>query len=403
MGKWRIAIWVAIVIATLAFLYAVRSILLPFILAWIIAVMLEPLVRKLRLRGFSRAAAANIITASAFVVFGTALFFAVPRVSKQVNELRISVQNLSDSFSRERANDNIYVRWNPVVLAQPPGALGFVDNALQEFEPFLSKFDLPTTRRALMDQYVEPHIKDIGKSVQTFFNGFLGIVGGAASQMILLLFTPIFVFYLLQDMEQMKIRMAGWIPPPLRANTLSLLNDIGDVFNRYLRGVVTAILSYTLVMMIVLTVLGAPYSILLALLAGIVYLIPYLGGWISTMTILLVTGFSGKTGNWFYSADTPWGFAIVIAGLFCLCSITFDQLVYPQLVGGAVKLNPLVSFFVILSGGALFGLPGMIIAFPLAGAIKVTLARLLRLTNSQTADGLRMPAIPLRHRTSTET
>ena len=400
MGKWRIGLWVAIVIATLAFLYAVRGILLPFILAWIIAVMLEPLVRKLRLRGFSRPAAANIIIVAFFIVVGSGIFFAVPRVSNQLNEFRISIQSLSDNLTEERANDNIYVRWNPAVMAQPPGALGFIDGALEEVSPYLAKFDLPTTRRALMDQYVEPHAKDIGKSVQSFFNGFLGIVGGAASQMLLLLFTPLFVYYLLQDMENMKIRMAGWIPPTLRANTLSLLNDIGDVFNRYLRGVVTTLMLYMIVMTILLAVLGAPYSILLGILAAIVYLIPYLGGWISTITILLVTGFSGQSGNWFYTADSSWGFAIVVAVTFLVCSTLFDQLVYPRLVGGAVKLNPLVSFFVILSGGALFGLPGMIIAFPLAGSIKVTLARLLRLTNNQAGDVLRLPAVPLRHRTT---
>lgn len=401
MGKWRIALWVAIVIATLAFLYAVRGILLPFILAWIIAVMLEPLVRKLRLRGVSRRTSANLITLAFFAVVGLGIFFAVPRVSNQLNELRISFQNLSDSFSQERANDNVFVRWNPVVKAQPPGALGFVDRGLEELAPYLAKFDLPTTRRALMNQYVEPHAKDIGKSLQSFVNGFLGIVGGAASQVVLLLFTPIFVFYLLQDMEQMKIRMAGWIPPSLRANTISLLTDIGDVFNRYLRGVVMTILLYTVTTAILLAALGTPYSILLALLAGVVYLIPYLGGWISTATLLLVTGFSGVSGNWFYTASSPWGFAIMVAVVFLIFSTIFDQLVYPRLVGGAVKLNPLVSFFVILSGGALFGLPGMIIAFPLAGSLKVTLARLLRLTNNQAGETLRLPAVPLRHRTST--
>ncbi len=60
-------------------------------------------------------------------------------------------------------------------------------------------------------------------------------------------------------------------------------------------------------------------------------------------------------------------------------------------------LLPVMSMFVFLSGGALFGLVGMILAFPLAGAVKVMLDRLIRVTSSS-ADALDLPAVPLRHR-----
>lgn len=398
MGKWRILLWVAIVVATLAFLYAVRGILLPFVLAWIIAVMLEPVVRKLRLRGYSRKFSVISISVVFFGVVIGATAFAVPRISNQVADLRLAVTNLSEGLSEERANDNLFVRWNPVVKAQPPGALGFIDRALDELRPVLERLDLPSTRTALMEQYVDPHRKDIGKSFQNFINGFLGLLAGAASQVVLLIFTPFFVLMMLMDMEQIKLRTAQWIPPAIRANTLSMMNDISGVFNRYLRGVATTVGLYTVLMVLILGILGVPYAMLLSLLAGVVYLIPYIGGWISFATVLLVTGFSGKEGNWFITMDGPWQFAIMCSVVFLVISTIFDQVVYPKLVGGAVDLHPLVSFFVIFSGGALFGLPGMIIAFPLAGSIKVTLARLLRLTNQAGVESLRLPAVPLRHR-----
>jgi predicted PurR-regulated permease PerM len=118
----------------------------------------------------------------------------------------------------------------------------------------------------------------------------------------------------------------------------------------------------------------------------------------SAVTIFVVTAFSGATGNWFMSFDSPWVFAAVLVVIFFVVSTTFDQLLYPNLVGRAVDLHPLVSMFVVFSGGALFGLPGMLIAFPLAGSIKVVLVRLLRLTNKPVFEGLGLPATPLRHR-----
>ena len=66
-------------------------------------------------------------------------------------------------------------------------------------------------------------------------------------------------------------------------------------------------------------------------------------------------------------------------------------------MGNAVGLHPIVSMFVIFRGGALFGLPGMILAFPVAGSIKVILDRLLAVTN-KTERELILPELPLRHR-----
>lgn len=86
-----------------------------------------------------------------------------------------------------------------------------------------------------------------------------------------------------------------------------------------------------------------------------------------------------------------------MALVYLVCHLIFDNMVYPRLVGGSVGLHPVVSMFVIFSGGALFGLVGMIIAFPLAGAVKVILERLLRVTTVQ-PDMLGLPPVPLRHR-----
>jgi predicted PurR-regulated permease PerM len=107
-------------------------------------------------------------------------------------------------------------------------------------------------------------------------------------------------------------------------------------------------------------------------------------------------------GNWLITFDTSWIFAFVTILIFLVCSSIFDQLIYPRLVGRSVGLHPVVSMFVIFSGGALFGLMGMIIAFPLAGAIKVILERLIRITSAESVYDLRLPAVPLRHRTASE-
>lgn len=398
MARWRVLLWVALVAVTLAFLYAVRSILLPFVLAWLIAVILEPVVRKLRLRGFSRPVAVTTITLAFFVLAGGFLVVAIPRVNAQIGEFQTSIQSLTTRLSEENANDNFFVRWNPAVRAAPSGTMGWVDDAFEQMGPTLKRFGVPDNRREFVAQYVEPRREDLAGIVQNFFNGFFGLIGSAASQLFLLLFTPLFVFMILLDMERFRARWTSWVPPSIRSETVSIVTDIGDVFKKYLRGVLTVIVLYMLVMSAVFSLIGMPYSILLALIAGTLYLVPMLGPLMSAAAIFVVTGFSGATGNWFISTNSSWAYAGVLVLIFFVVSVTFDQLVYPQMVGKAVDLHPLVSMFVVFSGGALFGLPGMLVAFPLAGSIKVVLVRLLRLTTRPMAEGLGLPATPLRHR-----
>ena len=81
--------------------------------------------------------------------------------------------------------------------------------------------------------------------------------------------------------------------------------------------------------------------------------------------------------------------------------LALDPLVYTRVVGASVGLRPIVSFFVVFSGAALFGALGMLVAFPVAGSIKVILDRLLRIT-SEGQGTLDLPVVPLRHRTAVE-
>lgn len=402
MVGWKVALWAVVVAAALWFFYAVRSILLPFIVAFIISSLLEPTVRKLRTRGYKRVTAVLIIFVAFFGLLTAIGFWAGPVIANQISKVRATLEYYSTQLSAEDPNTNYFISWNPVVQATPPSQQNEIDKLLESVAPVLSPFGIPTTRKAIVEQYVKPHEKEISAFVQRFFRGFLDIIGTAASQLIFLIFMPIFVLLMLLDMERFKVRFASWIPPSIRAETLAILRDIGAVFISYLRGITIAVLCYAAFMSIILTILGAPYSVLLALLFAALYPIPYLGPAINMGVLVIVTGLSGTNANWFMSFPTSWTFGVVISLMYIACSLLFDNLVYPQLVGKAVGLHPIVSMFVIFSGGALFGVIGMLLAFPLAGTAKIILERVLRITSTSEQEGLGLPAIPLRHRTASE-
>jgi predicted PurR-regulated permease PerM len=401
MVGWRIALWAVIVLAALCFFYLVRGILLPFLLALLLSALLDPLVRKLRLRGLSRAAAVWTVMLS-FVVLTIGLAVAVaPTVTRQLGSLRDKVDQYAFQLTTNSGEDNFFLKWNPRVAVRAPGTTNEIDRLFQQNREMLQRLNLPLTRQSAISQYVEPHRNDIAKAVETFFGGLLGFLSGFGSKALLLLFTPIFTLLILLDLERFQQRLAMLIPPSIRRDTIGLLSDIGEVFGKYLRGVATVLIYYVVVAGILLTILGAPYAILLAIVFSLIYLIPYIGPVVIAGLLILITGLSQKTGNIFFSMPNVWSFAATITLVYYVAMTVFDQLVYTRIVGKSVGLHPVVSFFVVFSGAALFGPIGMILAFPVAGSVKVILDRLFRITSND-QDGLDLPSVPMRHRASVQ-
>lgn len=399
MIGWRVFLWVVIVMAALGFLYAVRSILPPFIISIVICAILEPLIKRLRKMGL-RPGTAKLVVVGAFFVVGLGTFFALaPAITNQVSVVKNKAQTFATSLTETNTNDNLFKRWNPVVVAQRTTNRDAIDRLLEANHDILDRFDLPSTKEGFLQQYVVPNRPKIDKTVRDSFGSFIGVASGLFSQVILLLFVPLITWLMLQDMEDFKRRAITWVPPSLRKTTQEIVGEIVGVFMGYLRGVTLAVGSYIALMGLVLTIAGVPYGLLLGMLVGIVYLIPLLNFPISASIILFVTGLSGSDKLLGIALPSPWIHAFVALGIFTAFHFVFDTIFYPKMVGSSVGLHPVVSFFVTLSGGALFGLVGMLFAFPLAGSVKVILDRLLHFT-TRPSDDLNLPAVPVRHRTT---
>lgn len=394
---WRIALWAAIAIAALAFLYAVRGILSPFILAFIISAILAPGVEKLVSKGWKRGRASLALMT---VFFGSIIALVVlltPVVTQQVGGFKDRAELLARTLSQPNPNDNFFIRGNPEVRISNQTRQDPVDSFLGRYSDVLTQANLPTTKRALVAQYIEPQRGQINRALQNALKASVGAASGLVSQGLMLIFVPLLVALILPNTSEIKTKLFGLIPPQLRKSAEGISDDIGDVFSNYLRGVAIAVFGYMAFMAILLSLLGAPYGLLLGVLFGALYLVPYLNVAIAATTLFVLTGLSGKTDWLMIHFSSSWVYAGVLVGIYAVCHFVFDSVVYPRFVGNAVGLHPILSMFVIFSGGALFGLPGMILAFPVAGSIKVLLDRVFTVTN-KTDRELELPEVPLRHR-----
>lgn len=380
-AAWRILLWAGLVVGVAWFLYAVRGILLPFVLAFLTAVLVEPLVTRLVARGVRRGAAVGIVTALFFLVVGAAALAVSIPVGQQIQVVHQRVDETVKALSTMDGG-------------QPTEAL---DKILAQASAVTERFGYRLDRETIVTQVIEPRKEQISKTVEQFAGGFVTVISSAFSQIFVLLFTPLFVVMLLSDLHLFREKLRTWVPPSIRESTLTLVSDMGDVFKAYLRGITISVCLYTTLVSLLLLAFGVPYFAVLGILAGALYLIPVIGGIASGIAIFLAIALSGQTGNAMYSMSNSVLFALSVVAATFVCGTCYDMLVHPRIVGKAVDLHPLVAMFMVFSGGALFGLVGMVLAVPVAGSIKVILERLLNLSTSSSRV-LDLPACPMRHR-----
>lgn len=396
MFGWRVLLWAALVGAALTFLYAVRGILPPFIGAILLASILDPATRRLQKKGYPRRRAVLTVW-GAFMGLLVALgVWLTPVVSAQVITFKDKIDLISTQLTEQNAQANYFLKWNPRVQASDGGTAGQLDEFFDQNQALLQRLGLPTTRSQAIKEYVEPHRNEITKGIQTLFGGVLGLVSALGSQALLMLFTPFFALVMMSEIDRFKIKMAGLIPPSIRKDTLTLLQDVGNVIAQYIRGVSIVLVYYAIAAAIVLSLMGAPYALLLAVLFTFIYLIPYLGAILNFALLVLLIGTSGRVGVGPIEFGSAWTYGIVAACVYSAIFFLFDQLVYLRLVGRSVGLHPLVSFFVVFSGATLFGTLGMILAFPVAGSLKIVLDRLFAITSK--SQDISLPSVPMRHR-----
>ena len=110
---WRIILWVAITIVTLWFLYQVRGILLPFVIAILISALLGPAFRWLKAKGWRDLTAAGVPMLLFFGVLAVAMLSLAPVISNQVGSLKDRTEVLVASLAKPDPLDNFFLRGNP--------------------------------------------------------------------------------------------------------------------------------------------------------------------------------------------------------------------------------------------------------------------------------------------------
>jgi len=323
----------ALLIAIGYFLYRVRVVLPPFVIAFGIAFLLDPLLERLQRKGVPRIIAVTAVFAIFLAVFAVAVVFLVPSVIEQASQLGKDYPVYAESIRTT--------------------ATSF----LKDHHDMLVRFELPTTLQELVGKYGN----EANNQLKTGVPKVVGWIIGSLSYLPWIILIPLISFYFLNDFARIRRKALLFVPEKYRAETAKVLTRMGTVFSAYVRGLVIVCIAYGVVITVVLLTLHLKYGIIIGLLAGVLYAVPYLGS-ITTALLVFLVGI----------ATYPEGMTPAIIAMVVTVGTNqfFDLLITPRVLGKSVGLHPILSIFALLTGGTLFGLPGMILAVPIAASIQ---------------------------------
>ena len=337
--KQNTIIILAVIAATLVFIYLSRRVILPFFVAFSLAYLLDPLVDRMEGWKISRTFSVVILLLLSFLMSlgGVLLIFPL---------FKIQAENLTRNFPHylEKMQD-----WARPFLEQVAG----LDKAkIQEMfdQGFASFGEIPL-------KIITGATTFLWSSLSGLFNVIL-----VMANMVII---PVAMFYLLRDFDEINTKLLNLIPPRLRDKTVDLVKEIDRVLSSFVRGQLMVALLMGVLYCIGLMICGTPMSLLIGMVSGLANLIPYLGLALGFIPAALLT----------YLHTQELLPILGVAGVFAVVQVLEGMVITPRIVGENIGLHPVAVIFAVLLGGELFGLVGIIIGVPAVAVINVLLKR----------------------------
>jgi predicted PurR-regulated permease PerM len=219
----------------------------------------------------------------------------------------------------------------------------------------------------------EVRVADLAREIQARIAGLvtspgdaIHLVAQAGEVGLQAILAVIVTFYVLVDGSLFMHRTIALLPIAHRERTRDVLDRIHVVLGKWLRGQLFLIALVAAVAYVGLgPVLHLPYALALAVLTGILEIIPLIGPLIATAVVAIDA----------FARGGPGLAAAVIVFYFILRQVE-DQVVMPVVIGRAVHLHPVITIFAVLVGLSLYGVLGGLLGVPIAAAVNVVFREL---------------------------
>ena len=330
-------------------LYIGQDILAPLGFAFLFAVLLRPLEKKLIQWKVPKVLAIVLTLVLAILVVAGLVAFLSKQITNFVKDIPAIKSNLNDLWS--------------------------------QFQHWLSStFNLSKAQQQKFIQKATTDTMDNIAPVST-----LGVITASVATIILV---PVYIFLFLYYRTLLLRFFVELFEQEHHKNVNEVIQEIRYVVQHYITGLLTETSIVAVLNITGLLLIGAPFAILLGLISAILNLIPYIGGLVAVFLTALIT--FTNTG----SINTAF-LAIIV---FMIVQLIDNNFLVPRIIASRVQLNALISIVGVLIGGAICGISGMFLSIPIIAICKVIFDRVEDLKPWGKLLGDDIPkAIPFKH------
>lgn len=337
---WQILFGLVMVVGASYLISQLKEILIPVVIALLLAYLLDPAIDWLEKRGVSRTVAIILLLLGIMIALTAVLLLLVPLLGSEVaafaNRIPLFVARIkTQAIPWVEHTFHVTV---PRTASELADSLGY---SIQE----------------LAQQAVKPLGGLAGKAMEGAY--FLVVLMGT------LLLIPFLTFFFLRDFDKMAATVRGLIPERHRPWADKTWEDIDRTLSGWIRGQLLVMLVLGTLYSIGYSLVGIPLALLVGMLTGLMAFIPYLGaatGFLLALTLALL--------DWH-----GWGHVAGVVGAFGTVQLLDALFVTPNILGHKTGMSPATVVLALLVFGKLFGFVGVLLAVPVAGVIHVLLTR----------------------------
>jgi len=329
-SAWRTAIIVAATVAVIYFLTLIPKTVEVFIVATLIAYGVNPIVLRLGLR-MPRAAAVALVYVALVAVTVVASVIIIPDT---VNQLQAFFSNGTSYFSAAQQ-----------LIA---GAQHWVTDRFGS-------------------RVLPPQFSDIEGRAATelaaLFNAAIAGAGnfvlGIANILIIGITAVVLSYFFLSHTDEIRASFYSLFPERAQEKAHLFSREVAHAVGGFIFGQIVLCAFCGIATFVVLLIARSQYALLLGMLTGLLYAIPYLG--------ILIAVLCGAM----LGALQSWPMAIVTVVVIFVVTRIADLVLVPKIMAQSVGISPMAIIFAVFAGGELFGLWGLLLAIPAAAIFKV--------------------------------
>ncbi len=310
--------------------YALQHTISCFLLSWVIAYLLDPLLVSTERRGMKRLYALGLLYAILSILTVFFLAFILPAITINWNAFIIDLPTYITKLKQ------VALEWK----SRLPDRYGS-----DEIEWLIDKASGNIDAAAEKTGFMAYNF-----GTRIFFNLFNIVL------------SPILVFFMLYYKQTVIDTVISWLPDNWRTLIIGIAHEVDSSIGGYLRGQVIVSIIVALLATITLYVLEIPLPIVCGVFAGAASILPFIGVIIATLPALFFA--------WFKFQSTAMLSQVTVA--FLLIYFVEGYVIKPLVFKKSMNLNPLVTIIMVMALGETLGFWGILLALPIASAIKIT-------------------------------